>query len=94
MVKTFSSSAGAVGSVPGQGIKNAALHGWDKKIKKNTHPRLHSEISVNVHDDSEHEVPCKVVYRPPPSERSQSILWSGREGGDLRAVCCQGDVWT
>ena len=34
MVKTFSSSAGAVGSVPGQGIKNAALRGWDKKIKK------------------------------------------------------------
>ena len=69
--------------------------GGTKKLKKkNTHPHLHSEISVNVHDDSEHEVPCKVVHRPPASERSQSILWSGREGGDLRAVCCQGDVLT
>ena len=28
----FSSSAAAVGSVPGQGIKNAALRGWDKRL--------------------------------------------------------------
>lgn len=32
VVKTFSSSAAAVGSVPGQGIKNAALRGWDKRL--------------------------------------------------------------